>query len=63
MPKEYDIALADNAVDLQEKVSYMIERGWEYLGGPCISHWSENVGGQWYKQQEYAQAMVRETKP
>jgi hypothetical protein len=61
--KEYDVALADNPSDLHENVTEMIRNGWEPLGGVAVSHWSENVGGQWYKQQEYAQAMVREKKP
>ena len=61
--KEYDVALADTPLDLHEEVTEMIKHGWEPLGGVAVSHWSENVGGQWYKQQEYAQAMVREKKP
>ncbi len=60
--KEYDIALADNPVDLQGKVTDMIKKGWELLGGIAISHRSVNKQGQWYEMAEYAQAMVREKK-
>jgi hypothetical protein len=60
--KEYDIALADNPVDLHRRATYMIEHGWELLGGVSVSHWSVNKRGEWHEMAEYAQAMVREKK-